>query len=111
MDKDQLAALDRAATQELLDDQGYYFRGTFCDLASCSHGETAYFNHQADGPFIAALWNAYRTGKIVLIDDAAVERVARAIHDAADNPLAVFETMREMRVQQARAALAALGVK
>lgn len=33
-----------------------------------------------------------------------IEAMARAIHDAADNPLAVYETMREMRRAQATAA-------
>jgi hypothetical protein len=77
MTKDELAAMDRAATQELLADEGHYFADTLCDLASCSHGETAHFNHQGDGPFIAALWNGYRAGRIAVIDDEAVP-VARA---------------------------------
>jgi len=77
MTQDELAALDRAATQELLADEGHYFAGTLCDLAICSHGETAHFNHQGDGPFIAALWNGYRAGRIAVIDDGVVERWER----------------------------------
>jgi hypothetical protein len=40
-----------------------------------------------------------------------VEAVARAIHDAADNPFAIFEDMRPMRERQAQAAIAAMGAR
>jgi hypothetical protein len=85
---EKLAALDRAATQELLADEGHYFADTLCDLASCSHGETAHFNHQGDGPFIAALWNLYRAGRIAVIDDGAeawVEVLEERLEQAAHN--------------------------
>jgi hypothetical protein len=84
MTQDELAALDRAATQELLADEGHYFADTLCDLASCSHRETAHFNHQGDGPFIAALWNLYRAGRIAVIDDGAVP-IARTTTAEAEN--------------------------
>jgi hypothetical protein len=86
MDKDELAALDRAATQ----------------------GDT---NALID--LEMALVTLYRAGKLVLIDDGVVERVAKAAHETlsrldVDAYLAMpFNTADDL----ARAALAALGVK
>lgn len=58
--------------------------------------------------------DAYRTGKLVLIDDGAVERMARALSvENSCNPDEIFEGEPIWRVyeDEARAALSALGVK
>lgn len=57
MDKDQLAALDRAARESIGNDSDGLAVG----------------NNMA---FVRALVNAYRTGKLVLIDDGAVSSEA-----------------------------------
>ena len=62
----------------------------------------------ANAALIVALVNAYRTGKLVLIDDGAVERVARAM---AELHLPGSKKLWKMYVPLATAALAALGVK
>ena len=88
MAKDQLAALDRAATQELLPcpfcgstpdctwrsaspfegpDEGYW------DITCCQA-----FSHEDTEELAIERWNR-RTGKLVLIDDGAVERVKAAL--------------------------------
>jgi hypothetical protein len=86
MDKDQLAALDRAATQGVWHlqsgaigvnpwisagnwtrEDGSYVRGG-CILNMVAHDE-----REQDAALIVALVNAYRTGNLVLIDDGAVE--------------------------------------
>lgn len=109
MTQDELAALDRAATQELLSDEGHYFADTLCDLASCSHGETAHFNHQGDGLFIAALWNLYRAGRIAVIDEGAVEAAYREGWMLGQRSLGSLND--DWLKSNARAALATLGVK
>jgi len=81
MDKDQLAALDRAATQ-----QG--------DINALTDLEMA-------------LVTLYRTGKLVLIDDGAVARVAGGISTCL--PMSDKHPMESLPL--ARAALAALEVK
>jgi len=63
-----------------------------------------------------ALRHAYRrTGKLVLIDDGAVERVARAIdHELVweiETDVLAASLTREEQIKVARAALSALGVK
>ncbi len=122
---EKLAALSEAATQEMLSDEGHYFADTFCDLASCSHGETGHFNHRGDGPFIAALWNAYRAKQVVLIGPDAVEALRSDLHMAceliqeakgmADGPDGGSVTdhldAAENWIDKVSAALAALGVK
>lgn len=124
MDKDQLAALDRAATQGVWNHLGYCgqdgnIQGPRQEqIASLSSawGKSDQTGHQcfANAAFIVALVNAYRTGKLVLIDDGAVERASNAFCDVfsggnaptADdmpNPAIYREAM--------SAALSALGVK
>jgi hypothetical protein len=98
MTAEQLAALDRAATQGVLfrqkpcieDDFGVpiiatdyppdhtptngmvlwaTMQPTEIDAADTKRAE-------ANATFVVALWNAYRTGKLVLIDEAAEAKVA-----------------------------------
>jgi hypothetical protein len=104
MDKDQLAALDRAATQgvwKTVEVDGIPY------MQSVINDHTFPAEAPDDLYFAAALANAYRTGKLVLIDDGAVERVARAIagSDVDD------ENLWQIYLLDARAALSALGVK
>jgi hypothetical protein len=81
MDKDQLAALDRA-----------------------HKGNPTITNWDN---LCEALVNTYRTGQLVLIDDGAVERVAGGISTCP--PMSDKHPMESLPL--ARAALAALGVK
>ena len=84
---DQLAALDRAATQGLMPTKG---------------------DHTPDSRFIAALWNAYRAKQLVLIGPDAVEKVARALAELDGlDPNEEWDAYEH----KATAALAALGVK
>jgi hypothetical protein len=126
MDRDQLAALDRAATQGVwsvcTDAAGDTFitcptisAGSICEFGA-GYEDATQDSIDADAALIVALVNAYRTGKLVLIDDGAVERVARAIHAANNDPeiYAWFHVEPERcRKSQglSRAALSALGVK
>jgi len=99
MDKDELAALDRAATQgvwKTVEVDGIPY------MQSVINDHTFPAEAPDDLYFAAALANAYRTGKIVLIDDGAVERVGRALESVSHiNDRDVWAT----------AALSALGVK
>lgn len=52
---------------------GTYVRGG-CILNMVAHDE-----RQDDAAFIAALVNAYRTGKMIVVPEDAVERMARAL--------------------------------
>ena len=95
MTPEQLAALDRAATQGLMPTKG---------------------DHTPDGRFIAALWNAYRTKQLVLIGPDAVEAL-RANKQGWENAVEMgllppqhHDTARAL-IEQCRTALAALGVK
>lgn len=113
MTNPDLAALSEAATQEALSEEGRYFSDTLCDLASCAHGDTGEFNHRADGPFIAALWNAYRAGNLVQIDREGMrERVARAIdHElvwSVETDVLAASLTREEQLKVADAAIAAI---
>ena len=73
MTRDQLAALDRAATQGVWDEHetGLISGGTQ------GNDEVAAYCGCDDRRLIVALVNAYRTGKLVLIDDGAVEAVPK----------------------------------
>lgn len=133
MTNDQLAALDRAATQGVwksifydAGDRDYYDHngptpGIFCDEADCgivhwdgfkqkywssANGHQAQI--EANAALIVALVNAYRTGKLVLIDDGAVEDVARAL--AQENGSFPTDDWKHY-TNRATAALAALGGK
>jgi len=80
MDKDDLAALDRAATQGVwktvkVDGIPY--------MQSVINDHTFPAEAPDDLYFAAALANAYRTGDLVLIDDGAVERVGRALESVS----------------------------
>ena len=108
MDKDQLAALDRAATQaEAEYEAAPIGQGNLHKLV------TARVN------FHAALVNAYRTGQLVLIDDGAVERMSAVIEQSMWSPASgpvnwTAETIEATKAQArvaARAALSALGAK
>jgi len=82
MTNEQLAAPDAAATQEELHPSGRYFADSCDDLTRCGHGDTGEFRRDADGRLIAAMWNAYRAGQLVVRtepSEADVERVARII--------------------------------
>ena len=123
MDKDQLAALDRAATQELLPcpfcgstpdctwRSASPFEGPdegFWDITCCQA-----FSHEDTEELAIERWNR-RTGKLVLIDDGAVERAGFAIWhklgQIESNVRAGQLTEDEVR-EIATAALSALGVK
>ncbi|WP_226783320.1 hypothetical protein [Oceaniglobus trochenteri] len=74
-----LAKLDAAATPDGLNESGRYFdaskTGWHEDLTQCGHGDTGEYLNPADGEFIAALWNAYRSGHLIdPTDDAALAR-------------------------------------
>jgi hypothetical protein len=106
MDKDQLAALDRAEQAAW---EAHKANPSDPDLKGKAHESTIEFRF--------ALVKAYRTGKLVLIEDGAVERVARAIALECDCDPDVYIAMHGKHswdknfCQQARAALSALGVK
>lgn len=89
MNADELAALDRAA--QAADDS--------------NDGERSFAMSQQ---FCAALLTAYRTGQLVLIDDGAVERVARAL--AQENGPFPTDDWKHY-TNRATAAIAALGGK
>lgn len=103
MDKDQLAALDRAATQEA-DDIAYY------------SGSSSRHRPKQEA-FHAALVNAYRANQLVLIGPDAVEKVARAMaahvgFEWVDGPGEERSLLNKHEARTlATAALAALGVK
>jgi Lar family restriction alleviation protein len=117
MDKNQLAALDQAATQELLPCP---FCGSepFIDDDTCGHSVVCCHNLEclAQGPFkpgddqAIEGWNN-RTGKLVLIDDGAVERVAEAILRETNKNEPEKRLYWSDAEHFATAALAALGVK
>ena len=68
---------------------------------------------QANASFTAALWNLYRTGKLVVVPDDAVERMARALavadaKDGCKSLLIESESYMDHARKLANAALAAL---
>lgn len=128
MDKDQLAALDRAATQgvwatETEAGDEWWFGGSYGDgmetvvrvgdgIANIVAGGA----DNADLKLAANLVNLYRTGKLVLIDDGAVEAL-RASKQGWENVVEIgllppqhHDTARAL-TEQCRTALSALGVK
>jgi hypothetical protein len=138
MAKDQLAALDRAATQGVwrignggyahgaefeirtADDDDLYITGIPWGDDQYDPGIPRYNAARANAALIVALVNAYRTGKLVLIDDGAVERVARAMlahvfpdGDRFQDMAAAWveDELAEIAVPLATTALSALGVK
>ena len=129
MDKDQLAALDRAATQGVwsvcTDAVGDTFVASMTDSAEtvCDFGAACDDEMQesidADAALIVGLVNAYRTGKLVLIGPDAVDDVAAVIEQGMWSPAsgpvewtpAGITAMKEQCLRLATAALAALGVK
>lgn len=78
----RLAELRTKATDDDLADQGHHFgdESGYSDLTNCNHGECGYFCHRGDGPLIAALWNAYRSGQLITLADA--EAMVRAENEA-----------------------------
>ena len=64
----RLDELQAKATDDDLSEQGHYF-GDCGDLTQCSHGDCGYFPNRHDGPFIAAIWNAYRSGQLITLAD------------------------------------------
>jgi len=79
MTAEQLEALSKAATQGLL-------KPTAGTGAHVTPSEPSVFvacmgrsqeKRDASTAFLIGLWNAYRTGQLVMVDDAAVERVAK----------------------------------
>lgn len=150
MDKDQLAALDRAATQgvwasDTLWSEGSYGSGADVNegfettaiyddkgrcLFDCLNGdaievEEGYGDEEdyvlaydrtsdANAALIVALVNLYRTGKLVLIDDGAVEAMQVGAEElGAAAPLLGESAAGDMHRAAARlrAAISALGVK
>jgi len=110
MDKDELAALDRAATQGMWGLYQHFAAPDFTRADIVGQTRDDEIVEDVNGPdaaLIVALVNAYRTGKLVLIDDGAVERVAGGISTCP--PMSDKHPMESLPL--ARAALAALGVK
>lgn len=79
----RLLELSVKSTQDPLNEDGRYFNGYWHDdLTQCSHGDTGNYSNKRDGQFIAALWNAYRSGQLITLADhsAAVQAaVANAV--------------------------------
>lgn len=108
MTNDELAALDRAATQkqpmllECVENGVWQIRLIFGE----GEKNCTAMRQWAD---------AYRTGKLVLIGPDAVENVARALEKAlafdVESDVYAGELTHEERCKLATAALAALGVK
>jgi CHASE3 domain sensor protein len=67
MDKDELAALDRAATQAKTAFESAFIGGA--RQMSPQENDLLAASIEANAAFTSALVNAYRTGKLVLIDD------------------------------------------
>ena len=138
MTNEELAALDRAATQGVLfaqtpsteDDFGVPIIATdnppdrtptngmvlWGTMMPTEIEALDTKRAEANAAFTVALWNLYRTGKLVLIDDGAVEAL-RANKQGWENcvemgllPLQHHDTARAL-IEQCRAALFALGVK
>ena len=63
---EQLKSLKDKVTDEDLHHRGRYFDEVFDDLTQCSHSDTGNFLNRHDGEMIALLWNAYRSGRLVL---------------------------------------------
>lgn len=82
-----LEALSKAATQGLLTipepdahtapTSAYVNRNDPSVFIACMGKPTS--QREADTAFLVTLWNLYRTGHLVLVDDAAVERVAELV--------------------------------
>lgn len=111
---EQLAALDRAATQGVWESREVPGQAGWSQIHAPENPCIAVEVNDEDGPFIVALVNAYRTGKLVLIGPDAVERVARALCEenaAAKGVYRDVEADWPAFERFARAALTALGVK
>jgi len=105
MDKDELAALDRAATQAI--EEARMLADGDPDLLLVARLK----QNEAFKRLANACALAYRTGKLVLIDDGAVERVWTALKDkCCSDPIKANRVVMVGRADIA-AALAALGVK
>ena len=69
----RLKSLSKAATQQNMRSDGTCFEDMFTDVietsGECDRGYALY-GHKPDGEFIAALWNAWRAGKLVVRDDS-----------------------------------------
>ena len=78
-----LLELSVKSTQDPLNEDGRYFNGDWHeDLTQCSHGDTGNYSNKRDGQFIAALWNAYRSGQLITLADherAVQAAVAKAV--------------------------------
>lgn len=77
----RLLELSVKSTQDPLNEDGRYFNGDWHeDLTQCSHGDTGNYSNKRDGQFIAALWNAYRSGQLITLADheAAVAKAVEA---------------------------------
>jgi hypothetical protein len=121
MTNEQLAALSEAATQgewtycRNPENTRWIIDSASAHAIACGAGYEPV--NGANAAFIVALVNAYRTGKLVLIGDDAVERMARAIDPeiwACDPPISTlaaairFHERRRASCRIATAALAAL---
>jgi hypothetical protein len=133
MDKAELAALDRAATQGFMEAfpgaNSHCFEARLVVGGECvafadgmphyaADGDVIGIDLSPDAEFLMTLWNAYRTGKLVLIGPDAVATVGMALCQSALGPKACpcvekgeFRCSDAHPGDQARAALAALGVK
>ena len=85
-----LLELSVKSTQDPLNEDGRYFNGDWHeDLTQCSHGDTGNYSNKRDGQFIAALWNAYRSGQLITLADhearvaAERERIIAALREEA----------------------------
>ncbi len=117
---ENLAAMDRAATQGVwTNDPGFqsrsYIRTSGGDLiASFSHiAQQKSLPAIANTSFVAGLVNLYRANKLAVIDEGAVERVARALHSIEESWNDIEweylpENVQATFCRQATAAIAAL---
>ena len=91
----RLLELSVKSTQDPLNEDGRYFNGDWHeDLTQCSHGDTGNYSNKRDGQFIAALWNAYRSGQLITLADH--EAAMQEITYERDFLRAQVEAMREM---------------
>lgn len=63
---EKLLAEPPRATDDLLNENGRYFRESCSDLTQCYHGDTGNFDNDVDGRVIAVLWNAWQCGLLEL---------------------------------------------
>jgi len=128
MTAEQLEALSKAATQGTIsvlpNANSHCFDGRLMLGDKCIAFVEGDQTQDEDGEYqivldpeallLFELWNAYRTGQLVMVDDAAVERVgvgiAKALYGPDFDPFSNAE-MQDFCEQLATAAIAAMGGK